>query len=123
MWAVLEQNPFSLKEFHDLLADRDLVIRVVARHGFKLQWLTEEMSQDRGVVLAAVARRGYALAWASPELQKDRDIALLAVARHGYAIQWVAPELRTDEIWLTAMTQRPMLSKAAARRWGFHTPY
>jgi len=73
-----------MEEPEDNWANRDFVLAAVRKEGSRskdaLRYATKELMADREVVLTAVKRHGYALKHASEELKANREVVLDAVS-------------------------------------------
>ena len=87
----------NLKYFDELQGDKEVILEVVRKDGWVLQYASEELRGDKEVVLEAVKENGIALRYASEELRGDKDIAIEAVKSNRLALEHVNEVLQTDK--------------------------
>eukprot|EP00438_Fugacium_kawagutii_P024351 Skav207546 [mRNA] locus=scaffold2295:41529:49358:+ [translate_table: standard] len=98
-----------------LRADRAIALAAAKRHGYSLQFASQNLRADKAVVLAAVRQYASALAY-SPELQEcslgDRT-GLRVIQQHAFALQFAAEPLQVDH---EASSQRNLHIKEAPEK-------
>lgn len=93
-----------VKQFSELLDNRDFAIAAVQQEAFALQYINKSFREDREIIQKAVKKCGSALEYATPELKADRDIVIAAVRSDRLAFNYAAPKFRADgEIILAAV--------------------
>jgi hypothetical protein len=81
-----------------------IVLPVVERQGFLVQYANPWVRHNPKVMLAAVKQHGLALQYGSPWIKNQRVIVLEAVKQNGLALQYASRKLRNDpEIVRAAM--------------------
>ena len=87
-----------------LRADREVVLKAIARNGAALQHASAALRADHEVVLAAIAENPTALGYASMELRADREVVLQAVQRNPQSLDFAAPSVTCcSDFWLLAL--------------------
>jgi len=85
--------------------NRELVLKVVARHGSTLCSVADELKDDPEVVLTALRKAPDALKFASDRLRNDKDTVLAAVKGKGLCLKFASDELRADKDVVLAAVQ------------------
>ena len=81
-----------------LRADREVVLKAIARNGAALQHASAALRADHEVVLAAIAENPTALGYA------DREVVLQAVQRNPQSLDFAAPSVTCcSDFWLLAL--------------------
>jgi len=87
-------------------SDREIVLKLVSKNGYSLQFSDDSFKKDREIVLAAVSQNGKALYYADEEFKKDREIVLKLVSKNWSVLEYADEELKKDrEIVLAAISQ------------------
>jgi len=61
------------------LADKEIMMIAVNKHGLTLEQASEELKSDKELVLTAIANYGEAIIYASDQLQSDKEFILKAI--------------------------------------------
>lgn len=81
----------------DAKSDFDVVVEAVRREGAALQYASDDLKENVRIVLAAVKTDGKALRFACEKLRNDRDVVLEAVQSDGLALEFAGDDLRADK--------------------------
>src|SRR5207253_2744088 len=66
--------------------DKNIVLEIVKKSGFALQYLDDSLKKNKEIVFEAVKKHGYSLEHAHASLKKDKEIVFVAVNQKGYAL-------------------------------------
>ena len=91
----------------ELKGDRKIVMAAVSKHGRGTSnSAAEDMKGDCEIVMTAVSQAGLALPFATEEMKGDSRIVMQAVSEFGDALEYAAEALQGDrEIVMTAVSQ------------------
>eukprot|EP00401_Gymnodinium_catenatum_P050660 CAMPEP_0117608300 /NCGR_PEP_ID=MMETSP0784-20121206/80737_1 /TAXON_ID=39447 /ORGANISM="" /LENGTH=394 /DNA_ID=CAMNT_0005411569 /DNA_START=63 /DNA_END=1247 /DNA_ORIENTATION=+ len=113
--AAAMQNPHTLAFApHDILSNKEFILRAVRRNGLALRYASEEMQADKEVVCAAINENPGAFRFAAEEVAGDREVVLRTLARRGIMLGDVAQSLKVDRsVVLVAVRQNAALQYAS----------
>ena len=100
------QNALSGIMPDEFWSDREVVIALVKRSGYALEFASVALRGDAEVVELAIRKSSTAYEYASEELRKRRDLALLAVQGKGFMLRHVPASLRGDRAVVLAAVQQ-----------------
>ena len=75
----IQRAPKALRE------DKKIIMIVVSKDGYALQYASDALKNDKDIVMTAVSQEGLALQYAYYALKNDKDIVMTAVSRNGHA--------------------------------------
>ena len=75
----------------------ELVLPIIKKDGYSLQYVSQELKADKDVVMAAVIDDASAIEWASSELQADKEVALTALKQNKDLIRFIDWSLLSDK--------------------------
>lgn len=104
MQLILAQEPSRLERASPWVKDnRDLVLGVIRRNGFLLEFASERLQNDPELRLIATLTSPLYLN-NTPEFKDDRDMVLTLVHKNGMALEYVSERLKNDmEVVVTAL--------------------
>ncbi|NQV13334.1 MAG: DUF4116 domain-containing protein [Parcubacteria group bacterium] len=98
-------------------ADKEVMLRLVARDGFNIMDASEELKRDKDVCLEAVRRNGRSIMSLPEEMRNDRDIMIGAVTSDYSGIELLPENAKDDkEIIMAAMSKNGKLLSYASDR-------
>ncbi|KAG2382410.1 hypothetical protein C9374_005612 [Naegleria lovaniensis] len=87
-------------EFRD---DEEIMLEIVQRNGWFLEYASLALKHNKRVVLAAVKQRGCTLIHASHTLRDDREVVLNAIQQDGYALSFASPSILNHDLDIILM--------------------
>ena len=76
---------------------KELVLPIIKKDGYSLQYVSQELKADKDVVMAAVIDDASAIEWASSELQADKEVALTALKQNKDLIRLIDWSLLSEK--------------------------
>jgi hypothetical protein len=67
----------------ELRADKEVMLKVVARYGGALEYVSQELRNDREIVLAAIKSDNFDVRLVSPEMREDEEVKLELMRHQG----------------------------------------
>ena len=87
--------------------DKNIVLAVMKKNGFLLEYTSDELKNDREVVIAAISNsNGQALKYASEQLKNDREVIFTALKYSSDLLKHASDEIKNDREIIIAALQK-----------------
>jgi hypothetical protein len=87
------EETLTADEFKRHVHDFEIMIKVVATLGFRLQFASDEIRDNKQIALAAIGSHPHNIKYASDNIQDNRSIVMVAVA-DAFVIPYISPRLQ-----------------------------
>lgn len=96
--AVIKKNGYALQYASKRLRDNELIVlEAVSDYGLVLSFVSDRLKDNKDIVMAAVNDCGNSIEYASKKLRNDKDIALIALKNDSFAFEYLSEDLKNDK--------------------------